>query len=99
MTGNVDTKLIHDGNRFRPHMPRSSTSTFNFEAISRVVPKQSFSHLAASGISRAENQNALLPGIVSARCDAQGGLSVLFFDDFLNILCAHDSIFPLLADG
>ena len=44
----INSKFAHDGNRFRPHTSRSCASAFNFKAISRIMPKQPFGHLAAS---------------------------------------------------
>ena len=60
VSGNIDTKFFHDGYCFWPHMPGSRSCTLNFEAISRIMPEQSFSHLASSGISGAENQYSFL---------------------------------------
>jgi hypothetical protein len=60
MTGNIDSKLFHNSNRFGSDVPRFCTGALNFEAVSRIVAKQPFSHLTAGRISRAENQNALL---------------------------------------
>jgi hypothetical protein len=37
-----------NGNRFRPYTSRSCASAFNFKAVSRIMPKQPFGHLAAS---------------------------------------------------
>jgi hypothetical protein len=45
---NINAKFIHNGNRFRPYASRSCASAFNFKAVSSIMPKQPFGHLAAS---------------------------------------------------
>src|SRR5579862_4637327 len=60
MPGNVNAELVHDSDRFRPHHAGPGARTLHFEAVPRVVPEQTFRHLAAGGISGAENEHAFL---------------------------------------
>jgi hypothetical protein len=84
VTGDVDAELFHDGDRFRPHMPRSCTRTLKLEAISRVMSQQSFSHLASGGIDGARESKPVsspcstrlprrkpMPGAVTGRANGK----------------------------
>ena len=59
MAGNVNPQLAHDGNRFLPNLARPSASAENIKAIPRLMTKQALGHLAASGVSGAQNQYSL----------------------------------------
>ncbi len=57
---NVNTKLQHDRDCFGPQVGRIRASAENLKTVSSVVPKQAFRHLAARGVSRTKNKDALL---------------------------------------
>ena len=60
VAGDVDPELRHHGDGFRPHAARAGSGAENLEAIAGVVTQQAFRHLAAGGVSGAQNEDALL---------------------------------------
>jgi hypothetical protein len=60
MSGDVDSNLLHDLNRFRPDPCRLCPGAFDFEAVAGIMPEDAFRHLAPGRICSAQNQNSLL---------------------------------------
>lgn len=58
MPGNVDADLGHRFDRLGTNLRRLDTGAFDLKSIAGYVTQNSFSHLAAGGVSGAENQNA-----------------------------------------
>ena len=58
MTGDIDADLLHRCDRLWTHSGRRNSSGEDFEFIARLVPEQSFRHLAARGVRCAQDQDA-----------------------------------------
>jgi hypothetical protein len=59
VTGNIDSNLPHCLNGLGANLSGMRSSTGDLESISCIMPEQTFRHLAARGIARTENQDAL----------------------------------------
>ena len=57
----IDPNFTHGGNGFRTHVAGLGAGARNRKRRATIVPKQAFRHLAARGVSRAENQNSHKP--------------------------------------
>ena len=58
LPGDVNAEFAHDGNGFAADWLGIRASAENFEAITGIVAEKAFGHLAARGISSAEDQDA-----------------------------------------
>jgi len=55
LPADIDSQLAHNGNCFRSDRGRLHACAFYFEVRSGIMAQQSFRHLAACGITGAEN--------------------------------------------
>src|ERR1035437_3193379 len=60
MAGDVDAELLHDGDGFGAHFRGLRAGGKDIKATARFVTPQAFGHLAAGGVTGAQNQDALL---------------------------------------
>jgi len=56
MARDIDTQFVHHGDGFGSHDARFCARAFDFKT--GVVAEQSFGHLAAGGVSGAEDENS-----------------------------------------
>ncbi len=57
LPADIDAQLTHRGNGFRPHLTGLGTGALDLIHVARIMPQQSFGHLAPGRVARAKYQD------------------------------------------
>lgn len=67
MTGYVDADLVHDSNSLGANDRRGDAGALDHEAVAGHVTEKALGHLAAGGVSGAEDKNALFGHLLAPK--------------------------------